>query len=275
MQSQFDDASKRLLALYSALVECVYPVLFVGPEAAYVESRPHGALLWPPPGNLGDRNVLHEALADSGERRNGVVVLSELAFDEEAAFAANLFAVWPRMRGHVQQFHEWRALAKLAPWLEARGTDATYMPVLPSCILLPGAGRGALFVASESCAQPAKLLEVGVTCVVNCAAAVVNVSDSLLQLALKDDERQPLDDAVVLAVPWMDVRLSRGQSVLVHCERGVSRSVSIAASYLILKCGFSARDAITHMAQCRSAAKPNRGFALQLMERIKPGEYFV
>jgi len=54
--------------------------------------------------------------------------------------------------------------------------------------------------------------------------------------------------------------------VLVHCAMGASRSVSVAAAYLIASCGMSSAEAVAHVKSRRAVAAPNWGFLMQLEE---------
>ncbi|KAL1744947.1 protein-tyrosine phosphatase-like protein [Schizophyllum fasciatum] len=54
--------------------------------------------------------------------------------------------------------------------------------------------------------------------------------------------------------------------VLVHCAEGVSRSVAVAAAYLVKAHGRSPMDALRHIAARRRVARPNFGFVQQLHE---------
>ncbi|KAL1716470.1 protein-tyrosine phosphatase-like protein [Schizophyllum commune] len=54
--------------------------------------------------------------------------------------------------------------------------------------------------------------------------------------------------------------------VLVHCAEGVSRSVAVAAAYLVKAHGRTPMDALRHIAARRRIARPNFGFVQQLHE---------
>jgi dual specificity phosphatase 12 len=54
------------------------------------------------------------------------------------------------------------------------------------------------------------------------------------------------------------------EAVLIHCAAGMSRSVSIAAAYLIAAGGLSAADAVAAIKRARPIADPNKGFMEQL-----------
>lgn len=63
---------------------------------------------------------------------------------------------------------------------------------------------------------------------------------------------------------FLDVMASYPR-VLVHCERGVSRSVALAVLYLLhANRDMSVRDALCYVRGCRHTADPNAGFRDQL-----------
>ncbi|KAK8743254.1 hypothetical protein OTU49_001329 [Cherax quadricarinatus] len=64
---------------------------------------------------------------------------------------------------------------------------------------------------------------------------------------------------------FIDDALSSGGKVLVHCFMGISRSATIAASYLMLKKHMSAVEAIQTLRKNR-AIYPNDGFLSQLAD---------
>jgi len=57
---------------------------------------------------------------------------------------------------------------------------------------------------------------------------------------------------------------NEGGTVLVHCQAGMSRSVTIAAAFLMEKHKVSAVDALKIIRSKRPYAHPNSGFCLQL-----------
>lgn len=64
---------------------------------------------------------------------------------------------------------------------------------------------------------------------------------------------------------WLAAHLdSRRARVLVHCQKGMSRSASIAAAFLIAHRNMSLADALHTLKSRRSIVSPNRGFLQQL-----------
>lgn len=64
---------------------------------------------------------------------------------------------------------------------------------------------------------------------------------------------------------WLARHLDeRGARVLVHCQKGMSRSASIAAAFLIAHRNMSLDDALRTLKSRRAIVAPNRGFLRQL-----------
>ncbi|KAG0287779.1 dual specificity phosphatase 12 [Linnemannia gamsii] len=59
--------------------------------------------------------------------------------------------------------------------------------------------------------------------------------------------------------------LKSGRKVLVHCQAGASRSVTIVCAYLMKEKKMSALEALTHIQALRQVAEPNDGFMTQLL----------
>jgi protein-tyrosine phosphatase len=57
-----------------------------------------------------------------------------------------------------------------------------------------------------------------------------------------------------------------GSCVLVHCQAGISRSVTMVVAYLMADLGLSYEDALARVQQVRPQANPNQGFVQQLQE---------
>lgn len=52
----------------------------------------------------------------------------------------------------------------------------------------------------------------------------------------------------------------QGGNVLVHCMVGISRSVTVVTSYLMMKWGMIMEDALRHVIAQRPLVNPNKGF---------------
>jgi dual specificity phosphatase 12 len=63
---------------------------------------------------------------------------------------------------------------------------------------------------------------------------------------------------------FIDDAIASGGSVLIHCQAGVSRSVTVAASYLMKQQKISCEAALEMIRLKRPSAKPIRYFVEQL-----------
>lgn len=64
---------------------------------------------------------------------------------------------------------------------------------------------------------------------------------------------------------FIEANLSRGTSVVVHCQLGVSRSPTVVAAFLMTKRGFGVLDALTAIIRARPRVLPNEGFMRELV----------
>jgi protein-tyrosine phosphatase len=83
-------------------------------------------------------------------------------------------------------------------------------------------------------------------------------------LALADTPDARLDSVLDVALAFIDNALETGNSVLVHCAAGVSRSASVVIAYLMLKKNYSFDEAFSTTKRARPCISPNHGFLEQL-----------
>lgn len=84
------------------------------------------------------------------------------------------------------------------------------------------------------------------------------------RLTADDDPQEPIDRYFSQMTATIRRAVASREAVLIHCAAGMSRSVSIAAAYLIASEGLSAADAVAAIKRARHIADPNRGFMEQL-----------
>jgi protein-tyrosine phosphatase len=70
-------------------------------------------------------------------------------------------------------------------------------------------------------------------------------------------------------VKFIDDAVQKDEKVLVHCQRGVSRSVSMVIAYLISKQNYTYDTALEKIRETRAIANPNGGFKEQLIRYRK------
>lgn len=173
-------------------------------------------------------------------------------------------------------------------WIESKDDEGAFYSMYPSG---PSAPRGSnfpgfvydftpdlqvaqvipgLFVGSQDVAADKQLLlSHGVTHVLNAATFIPNFHEPDLvykRLDLMDLPEATLEPLLEPCCDFIDGALSDGGAVLVHCNAGVSRSVSLVIAYLMLRRGMRFGDALARVKSARPAARPNDGFRAQLME---------
>jgi dual specificity MAP kinase phosphatase len=85
------------------------------------------------------------------------------------------------------------------------------------------------------------------------------------RLAMADNATEPLSTRLEKGWDFFEkVRIREDGGILVHCQQGVSRSVSLVISYLIKYRRFTFDEAKTLCLGCRKQANPNEGFEKQL-----------
>ncbi|XP_064454696.1 uncharacterized protein LOC135365980 [Ornithodoros turicata] len=148
---------------------------------------------------------------------------------------------------------------------DAAGFVFDFTPDLQVAEVIPG-----LYVGSQDVAADKNLLvSRGITHVVNAATFIPNFHEPDLVykrfevLDLPDSNLHPLFEP---CCDFIDEALSGGGGVLVHCNAGVSRSVSLVVAYLMLRKGMRFANALARVQEVRPVARPNDGFRAQLME---------
>ena len=134
---------------------------------------------------------------------------------------------------------------------------------------------GTVFLADFSYSQNFEwLARNNVTAVVNLAASDGKPNAFPQQLAywsiaLKDADEE-LNNLLLFftlqtALAFIDGVIARGQSVLVHCVEGKSRSPTIVIAYLMFRKSMTLREAHTMVLGARTSIQPNHGFMRQLI----------
>ena len=88
--------------------------------------------------------------------------------------------------------------------------------------------------------------------------------EEVLRLPLLDEPSQPLQQTLETALAFLDRCEQRGVPVLVHCNAGISRSVSVCVAFLMRKYSIGYDEALATIRVTRPSAKPNAGFEAQL-----------
>lgn len=89
---------------------------------------------------------------------------------------------------------------------------------------------------------------------------------SCYKIPVMDDIAVDIRPHLEEACTNIDKALRNGNSVLVHCQQGVSRSAAIVIAYLIRNLGMSYETALDLVKGKRACVKPNSGFVRALQD---------
>jgi len=146
------------------------------------------------------------------------------------------------------------------------GKHVTELVAYPNVIL-----PGALYLGSKASANATALAELRITDVLSlldrgfALSAEGVTSHKLCRLA--DSESENLTPVMLEALPFVRDALAAGRRVLVHCDRGASRSASVVLAHLMHTLGCGLDDALAFVRQQRPCVGPNEGFMRQLARR--------
>lgn len=143
-------------------------------------------------------------------------------------------------------------------------SDWASLPSYPNEIV-----PGKLYLGSASCANERAIADLRITHVVSVVERrfVAPAGEQLL-CQIPDEDSADLTPVLRQALPFIDGALAGGGRVLVHCERGASRSVSVVCAHLMRASGgtLALADALDAVRAQRPCAQPNAGFLAQLEE---------
>lgn len=126
-----------------------------------------------------------------------------------------------------------------------------------------------LYVCGVLALNEAKIKQLGVTCIVNCAAELPCIQVPGVQTIKVGVDDVPSAPLYVhfdkIADRINDVKQSGGKT-LVHCVAGMSRSPTLCLAYLIKHEGMSAQRALDHVVLRRPIVQPNPGFWRQIVD---------
>ena len=124
-----------------------------------------------------------------------------------------------------------------------------------------------IFVGSQDVANEPSLLAANkITHVLNVGGFPSQKINGLtyLDVTILDLPEEPLSHHFPACFQFIESALLEDTGVLVHCNAGVSRSVSIVVAYLLKRRKWSLEKAFTAVRKVRPVAKPNEGFMKQL-----------
>ncbi|ETV94298.1 hypothetical protein, variant [Aphanomyces invadans] len=95
-----------------------------------------------------------------------------------------------------------------------------------------------------------------------------HVVDTLeyLRVPVPDDPESPIDEYFPVVVHFIQNARDKGQTCLVHCSHGMSRSATFILVYLIERHGMSVLEALQYTRTLRPVISPNVGFMSKLLD---------
>lgn len=123
---------------------------------------------------------------------------------------------------------------------------------------------------SKVAANRDQLLTAGITNIVNCnhlsTPDYFPADFEYLSMNLLDSKEENLHCFICRVVRYIDECGASKKRVLLHCEKGISRSCSFAIAYHMWRHKGTYQEAYEHLCACRSQCNPNIGFMCQLSE---------
>eukprot|EP01039_Chlorochromonas_danica_P010194 gene10194-11281_t len=130
-----------------------------------------------------------------------------------------------------------------------------------------------LFVGGQRVAENLELLrEKEITRILNCALSVTpNYHEgcagmTYLSLDLLDGRQEDISWFVCQAIHFVQEGVDRGEKVLMHCEKGVSRSCALAIAYRMWSAAEKWKAAYDFVKERRRICSPNIAFTCNLVE---------
>ncbi|KAF8170724.1 protein-tyrosine phosphatase-like protein [Mycena galopus ATCC 62051] len=126
-----------------------------------------------------------------------------------------------------------------------------------------------LYLSDAHTAKSEKVrLELGITHVLSITPPVIPelamAKLNRLLIDLPDREFENLLIHLPTTSKWIDDALDEGGKVLVHCNEGASRSVTVVCAYVMQKLQMDSKAALEFVKAKRPNARPNSGFLKQL-----------
>lgn len=135
--------------------------------------------------------------------------------------------------------------------------------------ILPG-----LYVGNLKDSRDARLLDMhGITHILSIydEAKKLFRDKKYLIISAADNPRQDIVQFVPQCNDFIHAARIRGGHVLVHCFAGVSRSVTVAAAYILSVTNLNHQEALQAVRSARVMANPNEGFLRQMAEFQQSG----
>jgi len=140
--------------------------------------------------------------------------------------------------------------------------------------ILPGLYLGDITAASELMKDELEKLHITgiVKCTMDSNIDFFHQDIEYIRVAIHDSEIAQIGIYLSGCCDFINRHINNSGSVLVHCQRGVSRSASIVIAYLIKYHKMTLENAFIHTKQRRILTSPNIGFWKELMAFVNECE---
>ncbi|KAJ6627999.1 hypothetical protein B0H10DRAFT_1869341 [Mycena sp. CBHHK59/15] len=128
--------------------------------------------------------------------------------------------------------------------------------------IIPGLWVGDLPSATDT----KNLKANGIFSILSAMRGRVTINETFIrhQILLDDTEEADILIHFMPSITFIQAELDKGRGVLVHCQAGMSRSVTIVAAYLMYTQNIDPQAALDIIKKSRPHVEPNAGFLLQL-----------
>jgi dual specificity MAP kinase phosphatase len=87
---------------------------------------------------------------------------------------------------------------------------------------------------------------------------------SWLHISIDDSMEENISQHFRQVIDFVENARAKGQSVLIHCAAGISRSSTLVIAYLMWKHSWTRKEAVEYVVERRRIVDPNDGFMDQL-----------
>lgn len=124
-----------------------------------------------------------------------------------------------------------------------------------------------LLIGNKNAVEESLLQRHGICAVLSCCERIQLPASTRNHLApMRDLPEEELEPFLEDSLKFLCEVKSRGEKCLIHCYAGTSRSAAIALAYLICRENLPLQRAWELLQRRRPSARPNRGFARQLID---------